>query len=35
MREKLEKESKDKNKKLKNLTDNQVTINFGKIVIKN
>ena len=33
--EKLEKELKDKNKKLKNLTNNQVTNNFGKIIIKN
>ena len=30
MREKLEKELKDKNEKLKNLTNNQVTSNFGK-----
>ena len=29
------KELKDKNKKLKNLTNNQVTNNFGKIIIKN
>ena len=35
MREKLEKELKDKNEKLKNLTNNQVTNNFGKIIIKN
>ena len=34
MREKLEKELKDKTKKLKNLTNNQVTHNFGKIIIK-
>ena len=33
--EKLEKELKDKNKKLKNLTNNHVTKNFGKIIIKN
>ena len=33
--QKLEKELKDKNKKLKNLTNNQVTNNFGKIIIKN
>ena len=30
MREKLEKELKDKNEKLKNFTNNQVTSNFGK-----
>ena len=30
--QKLEKELKDKNKKLKNLTNNQVTNNFGKII---
>ena len=35
MREKLGKELKDKNKELKNLTSNQVTNNFGKIMIKN
>ena len=35
MRDKLEKEVKDKNKKLKNLTNNQVNNNFGKIIIKN
>ena len=43
MREKLEKEMrkkvgkklKDKNKKLANLTNNQVTINFWKIIMKN
>ena len=35
MREKLEKELKDKNKELKILTNNQVTNNFGKIIIKN
>ena len=35
MREKLEKEVKDKNKELKNLKNNQVTNNFGKIIIKN
>ena len=34
MREKLEKELKDKNKGLKNLTSNHVTNNFGKIKIK-
>ena len=34
MREKLEKELKDKTKKLKNLTNNQVTNNFGKIITK-
>ena len=33
--EKLEKELKDKNKKLKNLTNNHITNNFGKIIIKN
>ena len=33
MREKLENELKDKNKKLKNITNNQVTNNFGKIII--
>ena len=32
MREKLEKELKDK---IKNLTNNQVTDNFGKIIMKN
>ena len=32
MREKLEKELKDENKELKNLTNNQVTNNFGKII---
>ena len=31
----LEKELKDKNEKLKNLTNDQVTNNFGKIIIKN
>ena len=35
MREKVEKELKDQNKELKNLTNNQVTNNFGKIIIKN
>ena len=35
MREKIEKKLKDKNKKLKNLTNNQVIHNFGKIIIKN
>ena len=35
MREKVQKELKHKDKKLKNLTNNQVTNNFGKIVIKN
>ena len=35
MREKVEKELKDKNKKLKNLTNNQVTNNFRKIIAKN
>ena len=35
MREKLEKELKNKNKELNNLTNNQVTNNFGKITIKN
>ena len=35
MREKSEKELKDKNKELKNLKNNQVTNNFGKIIIKN
>ena len=35
MREWIEKELKDKNKKLKNLTNNQVTNNFGKIIKKN
>ena len=34
MREKWEKELKDKNRKTKNLTNNQVTYNFGKIIIK-
>ena len=34
-REKVEKELKDKNEKLKDLTNNQVTNNFGKIIIKN
>ena len=34
MREKVEKDLKDKNKKLKNLTDDQVTNNFGKIIKK-
>ena len=34
-REKLEKELKDKTKELKNLTNNQVTNNFGKTRIKN
>ena len=34
MREKLEKELKDKNKKLKNCTNNQVTNKFRKIIIK-
>ena len=32
MREKVEKELKDKNKELKNLTNNQVTSNFGKVI---
>ena len=32
MREKVEKELKDQNKELKNLTNNQVTNNFGKII---
>ena len=39
MRENLEKELKVKNKelkkKIKNLANNQVTNNFGKIMIKN
>ena len=39
MREKLEKELKDKNKelkkKIKNLTNNQITNNFGKMIMKN
>ena len=35
MREKSEKELKDKNEELKNLKNNQVTNNFGKIIIKN
>ena len=35
MREKVEKELKDRNKTLKKLTNNQVTTNFGKIIIKN
>ena len=35
MREKVQKELKHKDKKLKNLTNNQVTNNFGKIIIKN
>ena len=35
MREKVQKELKHKYKKLKNLTNNQVTNDFGKIVIKN
>ena len=41
MREKVQKEMrekvelKDKNKKLKNLTNNQFTNNFGKIITKN
>ena len=35
MREKLEKELKGKNKNLKNLTNNEVTNNFRKIIIKN
>ena len=35
MREKVEKELKDENKELKNLTTNQITNNFGKIIIKN
>ena len=34
MRDKLEKELKNKNKELNNLTNNQVTNNFGKITIK-
>ena len=34
MREKLEKELKDKNRKLKILRNNQVTNNFGKIIKK-
>ena len=33
--EKLEKELKDKNKKLKNLTNNWNTNNSGKILLKN
>ena len=33
--EKLEKELKDKDKKFKILTNNHVTNNFGKIIIKN
>ena len=32
---KLQKQLKDKSKKLKNSTSNQVTNNFGKIIIKN
>ena len=32
MREKVQKELKHKDKKLKNLTNNQVTNNFGKII---
>ena len=32
---KLEKELKNKNKNLKNLTNNQVTNNVRKIIIKN
>ena len=32
MREKVEKELKDQNKELKNLTNNQVSNNFGKII---
>ena len=35
MRKKLEKELKDKNRELNNLTNNQVTNNFRKITIKN
>ena len=35
MREKVEKELKDENKELKKLTTNQITNNFGKIIIKN
>ena len=35
MRKILEKELKYKNKELKNLTNNQVTNNFGKIIMKN
>ena len=35
MREEVEKTSKDKNKKLKHLTNNQVSNNFGKLIIKN
>ena len=34
-REKVEKELKEKNEKLKDLTNNQVTNNFGKIIMKN
>ena len=34
MREKLEKELKDKKKELENLINNQVTNNFGKMIIK-
>ena len=34
-KQKVEKELKDKNKKIKNLTNNQVIYNFGKIIIKN
>ena len=33
--QKLEKQLKDKNKKLKNLTNNQVTNDFGKITMEN
>ena len=35
MRDKLEKELKEKKKKLKDLTNNQVTNNFGKMTMKN
>ena len=35
MREKVEKELEGKNKKLKNLANNQVIDNIGKIIIKN
>ena len=32
-KQKVEKELKDKNKKIKNLTNNRVTNDFGKIII--
>ena len=35
IRKKWEKELKDKNKKLKHLTNNKVTKSFGKLIIKN